>query len=123
MEDGHTLHMVRGSAPAAHPPPVDRPAAAAPAAPPAVTGAAAPGTATGGWPFAFPTAAAAPGTGMGMGAGMGTGGMPDMGAMASQLMSNPEMMRSLMDSPMMSGLMGTCLCRCVGVSASLHLCV
>lgn len=97
IQDGHTVHMVKGAAPAA---------AGAPSSQSTV---APPGQATSPSPFAQPNlfgqnpAANNPFAG-GLGAGLGQQ-PPDINRMQEQLMRNPEMMQQIMSSPMMDNLM------------------
>jgi len=104
VQDGHTVHMVKGAVAGATPASARPAAAAAPAAPAAAEPAGMPGAAN---PMANPFANPFGGGG-GMGAmggfgGMGVGG--DINRMQQQLMENPEMMSSLMNSPMMQNMM------------------
>lgn len=98
IQNEHTVHMVKGAAPAG-----STPAAAAPAS----SSYASPQQSA----FAAPPAFGAPQQGanpMGMFGQMppvGPGGMPDMSRMQEQLMRNPEMMRQVMSSPMMENLL------------------
>jgi ubiquilin len=116
VQDGHTVHMVKGAAAAnASNPAVSRPTASSnPAPAPAAAPAAAPNAFPN--PFAPNANNANPFMGganpfmggMGGGAnpfgGLG-GGFPDMSRMQEQLMRNPEMMQQIMNSPMMEDLM------------------
>lgn len=113
IQDGHTVHMVKGAAPAG-----STPAAAAPAAnaAPAPSVAPTPGAANsnpgmpnmfganpfGGSPFGASPFGASPFGGMNP---MGPNGAPDINRMQEQLMRNPEMMQQILNSPMMDNLM------------------
>lgn len=107
VQDGHTVHMVKGgtaATPAAssssttttannNSRPTIPPPNSLPSQPP---GGQQPNN-----PFLNPFAAAAGGAGAG-----GMGGMfPDMSRMQEQLLRNPEMMQQIMNSPMMEDLM------------------
>lgn len=114
IQDGHTVHMVKGAAPAG-----SAPAAAAPAAnpAPAPTSNPTPNAANnnfgrpnafgapnpyGGSPFGASPFGANPFGGMNP---MGPNGTPDINRMQEQLMRNPEMMQQILNSPMMDNLM------------------
>lgn len=99
IQNEHTVHMVKGAAPAGSTPtPAPTNTASSFASPQANA-------------FGAPPAFGAPqqqNNPMGMFGGlppMGPGGMPDMSRMQEQLMRNPEMMRQVMSSPMMENLL------------------
>lgn len=93
IQTEHTVHMVKGAAPAGSSPTP----APAPSAAPVPS------------PFGAPPAQGMfqqqPGANPFGGMPFGPGGMPDMSRMQEQLMRNPEMMRQVMSSPMMDNLL------------------
>ncbi len=97
IQNEHTVHMVKGAAPAG-----STPAAAAPAPTSSANSFASPPSNA----YAAPSPFGAPQNPLGFGMPpMGPGGMPDMSRMQEQLMRNPEMMRQVMSSPMMENLL------------------
>jgi len=100
FEDNQTIHMVRGAASRAIP---NAAAVAAGSSVPSPASAPSPSTSTPS-PSSSSTANPNPLAGNPF-VGMGAGGAPDINAMQQQLQSNPEMMRSIMNSPMMSQMM------------------
>ena len=113
IQDGHTVHMVKGAAPVASTPAAAAPAASTTSAP---TSAPAPFATNpnpaGGRPFGASPYGASPFGASPFGAspfgGMnptGANGMPDINRMQEQLMRNPEMMQQILNSPMMDNLM------------------
>lgn len=102
IEEGQTLHAIRGAAPpgGAPPAPAPAPAAAAPAA-------AGPAPSAGGPnPLAGMMGSMGGMGGMGAGQQGGGGSFSQMQQqMMQQLQQNPEMMQELMDSPMMRNMM------------------
>ncbi|KAF1334415.1 Ubiquitin family protein, partial [Globisporangium splendens] len=118
IEADHTIFFVRGSAPRpARPAPTTEASTASetPAPAASATPAAAPTPAAAANPFGFPLfppmGGAAAGASNGAAANpfgglFGAGaGMPNMAAMQQQLMQNPDMMRQMMESPMMQGIL------------------
>lgn len=105
VQDGHTVHMVKGAAAAAatNSSAGRSTASAAPIPPPNTSPS--PQTNNNAFPnpFVNPFGGAAGGMG-GMNPMMGMG-FPDMNRIQEQLMRNPEMMQQIMNSPMMDDLM------------------
>lgn len=99
IQNEHTVHMVKGAAPAGSTP---APSAASPASSSAGTQPSAFGAPS---PFGFPPQQQQNPLNMFGGMPPGPGGMPDMSRMQEQLMRNPEMMRQVMSSPMMENLL------------------
>jgi ubiquilin len=95
IQNEHTVHMVKGAAPAGSAPTPSASSAPSSSSPqPSAYAAPSFGAPRQGNPmnmFGMPPA--------------GPGGMPDMSRMQEQLMRNPEMMRQVMSSPMMENLL------------------
>ncbi len=109
LADEHTVHLVKGPAPGGAAPVAAAPAAAAAAAaaaPPAGTNAVPPSTGGANFGGGFGSFGGAGGMG-GMFGGMGgMGGMGgDLSQMQQQMAQNPEMMREMLNSPMMRSAM------------------
>jgi ubiquilin len=102
VQDGHTVHMVKGSAPGASTPSTSSTAAAAQPAPSSAPSASTNPQAN---PFNMFGASPNPFAAMGGMGGAGAGGMPDVNRMQEQLMRNPEVMQQIMNSPMMDSLL------------------
>jgi ubiquilin len=115
VQDGHTVHMVKGAAAnaasaASNPTPASNPAPGAYAAPNPAGSMPNPfapnfnNNPNAGNPMNNPFGGGAGGANPLAGMG-GAGGMPDLNRMQAQLMQNPEVMQQIMNSPMMADLM------------------
>lgn len=95
IQDGHTVHMVKGSAPGASSTTTSTTTPTPVAAPNSMGS------------LGMPAAANPANMFGGLGGMMGNqfGGMPDISTMQEQLMRNPEMMQQIMSSPMMDNLL------------------
>ncbi|CAN4109784.1 unnamed protein product [Withania somnifera] len=104
LEADHTVHLVRGSAPA----PSANPASATNAGGPNTVQNAprdAASDAGGPFPGSGPVASMFPGLGSGGGGGLFGPGFPDFEQVQQQLTQNPDMMRDMMNMPLVQNLM------------------
>ncbi len=106
VQDGHTVHMVKGAA-AATAAKTSTASSTSSVPPPNTAPSSNPAAGANPFPnpFANPFGGGAGGNPLAGLGGLGGGGMPDMGRMQEQLLRNPEMMQQIMNSPMMESLM------------------
>lgn len=105
LQADHTVHMVRGSTPAASAPTTGTPSVQNPSTSPGATQGVAPGEGVGFGGAGLGGASLFPGLGGSGASGLFGAGLPEFEQMQQQLTQNPNMMRDIMNMPAIQNLM------------------